>query len=230
MNETGTAGLLNTHSDVERSEAKEQVPVPFEYIVLGSLFRTHKRKGGKRMKKKYYLAAAVIGASMMLTGMAIPVQAAQSEGDSTLQLSGSFNHSQGADVGTVNLDLGYGYFVSANWELGIMQSLGYSIIDDADDQWVASTIPYVNYHFRGLTDNDTFQPFIGAFVGASYNENDTTGTLGPQVGFKSFVNDSTYIMVKYRYEWFFDELSINEIEDTSSDGNHVVTLGVGFVF
>lgn len=179
---------------------------------------------------KYYCIAALISVSILITGIAGTAQAAQKSGDSSLQLGGGFYHAQGAEVGTLNLDIGYGYFSTVNWEIGILQTVGYSFIDDADDVWSASTIPFVNYHFRGLSLNDTFQPFIGVFIGASYNEDDITGTMGPQVGFKSFVNDSTYIMVKYRYEWFFDELSIDEIEDTSSDGNHVVSLGVGFVF
>ncbi|MBU0946874.1 MAG: porin family protein [Proteobacteria bacterium] len=182
------------------------------------------------MKKHYCVKAAVIGASLLITGMAASVQAAQNASDSSLQLGGSFFHAQGAEVGTLNLEAAYGYFTTKNLEIGLIQSLGYSFIDDADDQWGASTIPFVNYHFLGLTTNDTFQPFIGVFIGASYNEDDITGTMGPQVGFKSFINDSTFVTVKYRYEWFFDELDYNDIEDNSSDGNHVVTLGVGFVF
>ena len=179
------------------------------------------------MKHSYGLLAAVISTSIVMTGMITPAQAFQSKGDSTLQLGGGFFHAQGADVGTLNVDLGYGYFFTENLELGVMQTLGYSFIEDGDDQWVASTIPYANYIFRT---KENFQPFIGAFIGASYNEDDITGTIGPQVGFKSFVNDSTYIIVKYRYEWFFDELDYGEVEDNSSDGNHVVSLGVGFVF
>lgn len=182
------------------------------------------------MKKSYFAAVAFFACFMLLAVSAITVQAAQSKGDSVLQLSGGFIHSQGADVGTLNLDIGYGYFVSNDWEVGLMQTLGYSFIDGADDQWVASTIPYVNYYIRPLSRNDTFLPFIGAFIGASYNEDDVTGTLGPQIGFKSFVNDSTFVSVKYRYEWFFDELTFDDIDDTKSDGNHVVTLGLGFVF
>ena len=182
------------------------------------------------MKSKCCIKIAFIALAMVLVVVAGASHAAQSKGDSTLQLSGGFIHAQGADVGTLNLDLGYGYFVSERWEIGLLQTLGYSFIDGDDDLWVASTIPYFNYHFRGLSTNDAFQPFLGAFLGASYNEDDVTGTVGPQVGFKTFVSDGTFIMVKYRYEWFFEELSINEIEDTSSDGNHVVTLGLGFVF
>ncbi len=129
---------------------------------------------------------------MLVAGSIGTSHAVQKKGDSDIQFAGSFIHAQGAESGILNLDLGYGYFVTDNWEIGILQTVGYSFIDDADDE--------------------------------------ATGTIGPQVGFKSFITDSTYIMAKYRYEWFFEELSINEVEDTSSDGNHVVTFGVGFVF
>jgi hypothetical protein len=156
--------------------------------------------------------------------------AAQSKGDSSLQFGGGFFHAQGADSGTLNLDVSYGYFLSENWEFGVMQSVGYVFVDEADDTWGASTIPFINYYFTGLSENDSFQPFVGAFLGASYNENDTTGTIGPQVGFKSYITDKTYVVVRYRYEWFFDELTVDDIENTTSDGNHAVTLGVGFVF
>jgi hypothetical protein len=179
------------------------------------------------MKTNYALIAAVIGVSMLITGLVAPVQAYQSKGDSSLQLGGGFIHSQGTDVGVLNVDVGYGYFLTENWQLGLIQTLGYSFIEDGEDQWGASTVPYVNYNFRT---KESFQPFVGAFIGASYNEDDITGTLGPQVGFRSFINDSTYIVVKYRYEWFFDELDYGDVEDNSSDGNHVVSLGVGFVF
>ncbi len=182
------------------------------------------------MNKKFGVAAVLIVFTMLMAGFTVTSHAAQSQGDRTLHLSGGFIHAQGADSGTLNMDLGYGYFLRENWEVGLLQTLGYSFIDGAEDEWVASTIPYANYHFRGLSLDDTFQPFVGAFVGASYNEDDMTGTIGPQIGVKSFVNDSTFFTVRYRYEWFFEELAIDDIEDTSSDGNHVVTLGVGFVF
>ncbi|MDY0219949.1 MAG: hypothetical protein RBR67_02290 [Desulfobacterium sp.] len=179
------------------------------------------------MIRKNFIAAVSLAFFILAAGT---IHAGQDQGDSSLAISGSFFHAQGADVGTLNLEVGYGYFLTQNWELGVQQSLGYSFIDDGDDQWVGSTIPYVNYNFQGLSANDGFVPFVGAFVGASYNDDDITGTMGPQLGFKSFINDSTFILVKYRYEWFFDELTINDIEDTSSDGNHVVTIGLGFVF
>ncbi len=180
--------------------------------------------------KKTLSTAAVGIALFFMTAPLGTAWAVQKAGDSDLKLAGSFFHARGADTGILALDVGYGYYVSENLEFGIVQTLGYSFIDDADDEWAASTIPFVNYYFRGLSTNDTFQPFIGAFIGASYNEDDTTGTIGPLLGFKSFINDSTYVGVTYRYEWFFDELTVSDINNTRSDGNHVTTLGVGFIF
>lgn len=158
---------------------------------------------------------------------AVTANAGQSSGDHTLQLSGSITHAEGSDSGVMNLDIGYGYLLTDKLKVGFIQYLGYSFIDGGDDIWTASTIPYVNYY---LSSNDSFQPFLGAFIGASYNEDDVTGTLGPQVGFQSFVNDKTFLLVKYRYEWFFDDLTVNDIDETKSDGTHVGTIGVGFVF
>ena len=85
------------------------------------------------MKNKYLLTATAIGAFMMTMGMTASVQAAQSQGDSSLELGGSFFHAQDAEVGTLNLDFSYGYFTSDSLEFGLIQSLGYSIIDDADE-------------------------------------------------------------------------------------------------
>ncbi len=179
------------------------------------------------MKMKYCKMTMVVGLFMLLMGAAATVQAIQDDGDRTLQLAGGYFHGDGSDTGILNLDLSYGYYITVHWELGILQSLAYSFNDRIDDVWAASTIPYFNYHFRT---QETFQPFIGAFIGGSYNENDLTGTIGPQAGFKSYVSDKTYVMARYRYEWFFEELEIGEIGEDRSDGNHVVTLGVGFNF
>ncbi len=182
------------------------------------------------MYKRYRITTVLLGMAILVAGSAISAGAVQTKGDSSLQFSGGFFHADGADSGTLNLDVGYGYFLNERWEVGVLQSVGYSFIDDADDEWIASTIPFINYHFTGLSTSNAFQPFIGAFIGASYNDDDATGTIGPQLGFRSFINDTTFVLVKYRYEWFFDDLTIDDIKDTRSDGNHVISMGIGFVF
>lgn len=149
----------------------------------------------------------------------------QAAGTKELELSGGFSHTQGTDVGTVNADVGFGYYIAPRLDLGIRQTLSYNFIDDGDDTWTASTIPFIEYSF--LTSNPSFRPFLGAFAGAVYNEDDVTGTVGPSAGIRYYLNDSTAIITRYRYEWFFDDLSFEDTTDTS-DGNHVVTIGFSY--
>ena len=191
-------------------------------------FGAHKDIKMKVTATKYTRFATMLAISSLVA--IAPSQAAQVAGDNEVQLSGGFFHASGSDTGTMTADVSYGKFLTDRWELGLRQTLGYSFIDDADNQWNASTIPFVNYHFRGLSPDDRFQPFLGAFIGAAYNENDTTFTTGPNLGFKYFLDDQTFIVTRYRYEWFANDLDIGELRDNSSDGNHVITVGFGYVW
>jgi hypothetical protein len=173
--------------------------------------------------------SVIIGICFLIACFTGTSYSAQAVGDNEIQISGGFFKSQGTDVGTATIDVGYGYYLTRAWEIGIAQTLNYNIIDGADDTWTASTTPFVNYHFLGLSMNDTFQPFLGAFVGAIYNDNNTTGTAGPAIGFKAYLNEKTFIMTRYRYEWFFDNFDLGDVSDTSH-GNHLVTLGLGFLW
>jgi hypothetical protein len=149
----------------------------------------------------------------------------QAAGTKELELSGGFSHTQGSDVGTINADIGFGYYIAPRLDLGIRQTLSYNFIDGGSDTWTASTIPFLEYSF--LTSNPSFRPFLGAFAGAVYNEDDVTGTIGPSAGIRYYLNESTAVITRYRYEWFFDDLSFEDATDTS-DGNHVVTIGFSY--
>ena len=52
--------------------------------------------------------------------------------------------------------------------------------------------------------------------------------MGPLAGLKFFVTDATFVQTAYRYEWFFD--SLDQAGDHSNDGNHVVSIGIGYVW
>lgn len=181
-------------------------------------------------KQSFKQLLFVLAASMLLIpSLVANTYGAQSAGDNEIQISGGFFHTQGADVGTATVDIAYGYHLTNTWEIGVAQTFNYNFIDDADDTWTASTIPFVNYHLRGLSLNDNFQPFLGAFLGLIYNDDDVTGTVGPAAGFKVFLNEKTFLVTRYRYEWFFDEIELGDVTDTSH-GNHVVTIGLGFLW
>jgi hypothetical protein len=103
--------------------------------------------------------------------------------------------------------------------------LNINFIDDQRDVWTATTAPFLRYHFPV---SETVLPFVGGSLGLVWNDRDATGTLGPNVGGKFFFNDQTYFTTAYRYEWFFD--SIKTASNDRSHANHVLNLGIGFVW
>ena len=169
----------------------------------------------------------VVGGVLALLSLFIvrPVYAAPVAGDNEIEASGGLFHAQGSDSGALTADLSYGKYLTPGWELGLRQGLNYNFIDDHRDQWTATTTPFVNYHF---VLSDTFVPFLGAFIGPVWNDRDISGTIGPAAGLKIFLNEQTYLGLRYRYEWFFN--SFKTVADERTDGNHVTTLGIGFVW
>jgi hypothetical protein len=155
----------------------------------------------------------------------VPMRVADVQAQGTKEIEGSagFFHAEGSDVGSVNGFVSFGYYVAPRLDIGIRQTLTYNFIEDSSDTWLASTVPFIEYSF-GTGD---VRPFVGAFAGAVYNDDDLTGTAGPAVGLRWYLNDSTAVVGRYRYEWFFDDLTFDDATDTS-DGNHIVSVGLSF--
>lgn len=154
-----------------------------------------------------------------------PLFAGPLPNDSEIEASAGFVHAQGSDTGSLNAEIAYGYYLSPGWQLGLRQALSYNFIDDRRDEWIATTTPFLAYHFR-LT--DAVLPHVGAFIGGAWNDRDFTGTLGPQAGVKFFFSPQTYIGLRYRYEWFFKRFE--RVDDNADNGNHVFNIGLGFVW
>ena len=179
----------------------------------------------------------------ILTGLVAGVlSAAQAYGqpvanDQEVQVAAGFFHAQGSDTGNVNGSVSWGYYLNdPAWQVGARIGANYSFIDGARDQWAISTIPFLNYHFLDLG-NGTVVPFLGAFVGATFNDIDATGTVGPQTGIKFFLNDQTFVGLSYRYEWFWSGLDVGSFNDdlgrfvdNRADGNHVASVAIGYVW
>ncbi|MCC6953534.1 MAG: hypothetical protein IT290_05410 [Deltaproteobacteria bacterium] len=148
--------------------------------------------------------------------------------DNELQLTAGFFHAQDSDAGNANVDLSYGRFLANNhWEFG--GRVGYQGIynDNAPDVWNASVVPFFDYHFYNVTEDDRVVPFVGGFVGMVFNDDDFDGTTGPELGAKFFMSRSTFATMRYRYEWFFDNY---EVGDERAEGNHVFTVGLGYLW
>jgi hypothetical protein len=169
------------------------------------------------------LSAVVFLLALLLS--AGPARALPGDGASQLQAAGGFFHSQGDDEGNLNLDLSYAYYLTPGWELGLRQALNYDFRDDRRDLWNATTAPFLNYNFR-LT--NIIVPYLGAFIGAAWNDRDATGIVGPQGGIKFFVHNNVFLNLGYRYEVFFKRA--NFIDENSSHGNHVGNIGIGFTW
>jgi hypothetical protein len=154
---------------------------------------------------------------------------AQQVGDSSLQFSGGFQYYHSSEEGNLNVSIEYGKYTSRPLEVGVLQSFIYNFVEERSDSWSALTAGYANWHFLGFAQNDTFQPFLGGFAGIVYNDEDLTGAIGPNVGFKAYVNDRMFVATRYRYEMYLNDLELGG-DPGSAWGNHVITVGLGFLW
>lgn len=180
-----------------------------------------------------FRACAIAVSAFVLSLAGEVVQAQPLANDNEIQVTGGYFRPIGTGDGTFNAQISYGYFPgTAAWEVGIRQAITVNQIDEAPDTWVATTTPFVDYHFLGdklfgLDWRQDLVPFIGGFIGAVWNDDDFTGTVGPSAGMKFFFNSQTFLSARYNYEWFFDEL--DQFNDTL-DANHVLTISLGYLW
>lgn len=156
---------------------------------------------------------------------------AQAEGDKEFQISGGFFQNQGdASTGAATGLASLGYYISPNWQIGVQQLGSYSLNDDIEDVWTGSTTAFVNHYFWVDKDEGRLQPFLGVFAGLAYSDVDLTGTAGPALGVRYFVNDTTFLVTQYRYEFYFGELDAGDETDDFTDGTHTLTVGFGVIW
>lgn len=154
----------------------------------------------------------------------------QRKGTIELQFSGGFFQNQGdADTGTASADISLAVYTSPRWEAGVRQLFSYSLNDEIEDVWTASTTFFTNYHFR-IGDPPRVQPFVGGFFGLANSDVDVVATVGPSVGIKFFVGERTFAVGQYRYEYYIDSLKAGDETDDFTDGNHVLTFGIGILY
>lgn len=147
-------------------------------------------------------------------------------GNHEITLSGTGNNNNDFNAGSLGITGSYGYYFTNAVELSLRQSFSWSGADNSDDNWSGSTRIAADYHF--LT-NGRFRPFLGVNIGYIYGDSvNNTGTIGPEIGFKYFVNDTTFVLVQSEYQVFFD--SGNSVSNAFDDGAFQHTIGLGFVF
>ena len=158
---------------------------------------------------------------------AIPLMAQPQAGDWEFTLGGSGASDQDFDAGSAGINGTIGYFFNENFELGVRQSGsfdagGFSGPDNADEEWAGSTSLFADWHFV----LGKFVPFIGANIGLIYTEDDSAWGAGPEVGFKYYVHERTFIFGMAEYRFNFEDF--DDADDNADDGHFAFTVGVGF--
>jgi hypothetical protein len=167
----------------------------------------------KNLIKACALALALSGA--------IPLMAQPQAGDWEFTLGGSGDADQDFDRGGAGINGSFGYFYNENFEMSVRQSVNFDGRGN-DDEWAGSTRLAADWHFL----LGKFVPFVGANFGLTYTEDDSAWGIGPEVGFKYYVHERTFIFALGEYRWHFDEL--DQLDDTADDGSFAFTVGVGF--
>lgn len=151
------------------------------------------------------------------------------DNDQEFQFSGGFFLAEGdASTGTAQAEVAYGYYLTPKWQTGARFLFSYALNDPAEDVWTGSTTGFLNYYWRGDQADQKLQPFVGAFLGLGYTDVDVNGAAGPIIGSKYFVTDEIALMIQYRYEFYFDSLDAGAETEDFDEGNHVLTLGIGY--
>ena len=169
------------------------------------------------MLKKWTLLL-VVAATGLLPSLAL----AQPEaGNWELTLAGRGSTDDEWDDGAFLIGAKVGYFVSKELEVFVRQDI--DIIFEDGGTWGAFTAIGLDYHF----DLDAWQPYVGAQIGYFYGDDlitDDTGAIGPEVGVKYFVNNTTFIFGEIGWVFFFDE---DESGD-EDDSRYTYSVGIGF--
>jgi hypothetical protein len=168
------------------------------------------------------LKLSFMALALLLGSFVGNVSAQPEEGDQELQLSADFVGNHKFKSYATSVEASYGFFVTDELELGAR--LGYvgNFPRGASSAWAATVLPFIDYHFRGISEGDKILPYVGAFGGFYLNDRDEAYAVGPEAGVKFFVYDKTFINTQYRYE-FFDSLN-------TRDAFHEFRVAIGFLF
>ncbi len=174
-------------------------------------------------------------------------------GNWELALNGGGQVSNGTTSDTIGATVEVGYFATKELELGLRQSLVHSSSRNASSQgtfttnsdgnfesfaqrngegWTGVSVGAVDYHI----DLGRFQPFVGAFMGYSYTNQDqfqinpdgsetklhsSSWIAGPEAGLKYFVNGTTFVFGRTGYSYWFEDNNLSYF---------TVDFGIGFRF
>jgi hypothetical protein len=140
-------------------------------------------------------------------------------GDRTFTLGAGGTSERKFNNNSFSIDGAVGYFWLDNVEASLRQNISREGIGPGSD-WQASTRLAVDWHFLV----GDFLPFIGAQAGILYGDPKTNFILGPEVGLKYFVNQTTFITGIAEYQY------LTRTDDDFKSGRWQYTVGIGYRF
>lgn len=152
---------------------------------------------------------------------ALPVFAQPHGGDWEFTLGGTGDSNNRFSHGGFGATGSAGYFFNPNFELALRQNVNYDA-HQQNDEWAGSTRMGADWHFL----LGKFVPFVGANAGLDYDEHHDVWGIGPEVGFKYYVHERTFILAMGEYRWDFDRF--RDVDNNFDDGHFAFTLGIGF--
>jgi len=147
-----------------------------------------------------------------------------STGDREFTISGSGTSDENLDNGSFSANGEFGWYLTDQFEVGVRQGVSWTHNEHNGHRWNGATRGFLDYHF-----GQRVRPFVGTSLGYKYGESvDNTGFAGLEAGLKYYVLESTFIMGRAEWQFFFS--STDSIDSGFSDGSFVYTVGLGYNF
>jgi len=171
----------------------------------------------------------VLVATLVLAGVA---GAAVQQGDTELDLLGSFkalNGDAANNKDTYSIEVGLGYFVTDNVQVGVFAGGSWEEedTDDGDDEIMKYNLGgSIKYHFMPT---NQWVPYIGARIAYAYEETDPAVgeddkfdglEYGPVAGLRFELNANNDFFAEYRYVLYGQDL------EDQNDEMHAVYFGI----
>lgn len=144
-------------------------------------------------------------------------------GDKEITLGGAGSSDKDFDDTVFSVQGSWGQYLSESSLWGVRQTVNARDSEGESVKFDGSTRVFYDYHFG----TGKARPFIGASVGGVYGDRvDETFMAGPEVGFKYWVQDKTFITAMAEYQFLFK--SGSDAQDRYDDGVFLYSIGIGF--
>jgi hypothetical protein len=146
----------------------------------------------------------------------------QGDWEASISVAGASNNEFGGNA--IGADASIGYYVLKFMPVTLRQNAAFAFGSDFSDAWNLSTRLFVDGQWNN---GNWFQPFIGVGFGGNYGRQvDQSLIFAPNAGAKMYVNESTFVVARFEWDWTFTADRNSEF----NEGAAVYGIGVGWNF